>query len=175
MGAAVKDIMVFIFDEDTVMAVAGDHGIKFGTQGELTLGPMGRSADLALNVSSQGVGSTAAVAFTKGLFVGVSLEGAVVGARKSANEAFYKKKYTPLHILYEDEIELPAGSLMPEVYEKLNKLMDGTTHETTPEEEEKIEAARKEAERLGEIAAASSGVVKVDAKAEAEKEAAAAS
>lgn len=162
--------MVFIFDEETVMAIAG-RGIALGAQGELTLGPCGRAADLALNLSQEGVGSTAAIAFTKGLFAGVSLEGAMVGARNKVNQTFYKKPYTPLHILYEDNIELPGGTLMPDVYAKLNKLMKGDTHETSQEEDELVEAAREEAHRLGEAAAADdSDVIRVDAKAEAEKE-----
>lgn len=175
VGGAIKDIMVFIFDEETVMAIAG-RGIALGAQGELTLGPFGRAADLALNLSQEGVGTTAAVAFTKGLFAGVSLEGAMVGARNKVNQTFYKKPYTPLHILYEDNIELPEGTLMPDVYAKLNKLMEGGTHETSREEEELVEAAREEAHRLGEAAAADdSDVIRVDAKAEAEKETASSS
>lgn len=170
VGAAVKDIMVFIFDDSTVASIAGDAGLKFGGQGEVTLGPMGRSAELSLNLSNKGVGSTASVAFTKGLFGGISLEGAVVGPRSAVNATFYGKSFTPLQILYEDEVKLPENSLMPEVYAKLDKLMEGKTHEATPEEKAKVEAAREEAEKLGEEASKGEDVVKVDAKAEAEKE-----
>lgn len=64
---------------------------------------------------------------------------------------------------------------MPEIYKKLDLLMKGSTNEPTTEEQEKVEAARIEAEKLGEEASKADDVVLVDAKAEAEKEAAASS
>jgi hypothetical protein len=160
-----------LFDESTVSAVAGTTGFKFGGQAELTLGSFGRNAELAINASDQGVGATIAISFTKGVFGGISLAGAVVGPRSTVNKNFYKESYTPIQILYEDIIELPEGTLMPEVYDKLDKLMEGATVEPTPEELTKVEAALEEAERLGEEAAKEGDVVLVDAKAEAEKEA----
>ena len=134
-----------------------------------TLGTtFGRNADLSINASDQGVGATVAISFTKGVFGGISLTGAVVGPRSSVNKNFYKESYTPIQILYEDIVELPEGTLMPEVYDKLDKLMDGATVEPTPEELTKVEAALEEAERLGEEAAKEGDVVLVDAWAEAE-------
>lgn len=136
---------------------------------------MGRTADISINLSDTGVGATVAVAFSKGLFGGISIEGAAVGSRSAVNAHFYKKNLTPLQILYENDAELPEGSLMPEIYKKLDLLMKGSTNEPTTEEQEKVEAARIEAEKLGEEASKADDVVLVDAKAEAEKEAAASS
>lgn len=164
--------MIFLFDDATVSSVAGDAGIKFGGQGEITLGPLGRNAELALNLSNKGVGSSVSVSFSKGLFGGISIEGAVVGPRSAVNETFYGKTVSPLQILYEDSVTVPEGSLMPDIYAKLDKLMKGSTHTLSEEEAARIEAARVEAEQAGEEASKSDDVVKIDAKAEAEKEAA---
>ena len=151
--------------------MAGSTGFKFGGQAELTLGTLGRNAELTLNASDQGVGATIAISFTKGAFGGIALEGAIVGCRNSVNKAFYKQSYTPMQILYEDVIELPEGTLMPEVYDKLDKLMQGETVEPTVQEMTKIEAALDEATKLGEEAAKEEeDIVLVDAKAEAENE-----
>lgn len=171
VGASLKDVMIFLFDDATVTSIAGDAGIKFGGQGELTLGPAGRNAELALNLSNKGVGSSIAISFSKGLFGGISIEGAVVAPRSAVNEMFYGKTVAPLQILYEDVVKLPEGSLMPEIYAKLDKLMEGDNHEPTEEEKAKTEAARVEAENAGEEASKADDVVEIDAKAEAAKEA----
>jgi hypothetical protein len=162
--------MVFIFDRETVASISGDVGIKFGGQGELTLGPFGRDAELSLNLSNKGVGSTLAISFSKGLFGGISVEGAILAPRSAQNKLFYGKSATPMQILYDDYVELPPGTLMNQVYAKLDKLMQGETHEPSPEEAEKVEIARVEAEKLAEEAAKSEDVVKVDVKEEAAKE-----
>eukprot|EP00545_Synedropsis_sp_CCMP1620_P005565 CAMPEP_0119003008 /NCGR_PEP_ID=MMETSP1176-20130426/289_1 /TAXON_ID=265551 /ORGANISM="Synedropsis recta cf, Strain CCMP1620" /LENGTH=253 /DNA_ID=CAMNT_0006954561 /DNA_START=159 /DNA_END=920 /DNA_ORIENTATION=+ len=170
-GASLKDVMVFLFDDATVASIAGDAGIKFGAQGELTLGPAGRNADLSLNLSNKGVGSSVAISFSKGLFGGISIEGAVVGARSAVNETFYGKAVTPLQILYDDTVTIPEKSLMPEIYAKLNKLMEGDTHEPSTEEKEKTEELRVEAVKAGEEASKADDVIEIDAKSEAAKEA----
>jgi Las17-binding protein actin regulator len=156
--------------------MAGTTGFKLGGQAELTLGTLGRNADLSINASGQGVGATVAISFTKGAFGGIALEGAVIGSRTSVNKTFYKQSYTPIQILYEDTIKLPEGTLMPEVYAKLNKLMEGETVEPTHDELTKVEVALDEANKLGEEAAKDEpDIVLVDAKAEAAKEGASSS
>jgi lipid-binding SYLF domain-containing protein len=65
IGVSLKDIVLFLFDDLTVDTLAGDVGLKFGAQGELTVGPFGRAADISVNLSKNGgVGSTFALAHT---------------------------------------------------------------------------------------------------------------
>lgn len=173
VGASIKDIIVFIFDEGTVSAMAGDTGLKFGGQGELTGGPFGRTAELSLNASNTGLGATCSVAFTKGFFGGISLEGAVVGPRSAVNEQFYGASASPSQIVFEGVVTVPDGTLIKEVYEKLDKLIEGATHEPSEAELEKVESARLVAEEAGAEAQKSEEVVKVDAAEEAAKEASA--
>ena len=164
---------VFLFDEASVNAAAGTAGLKISGQAELTFGlnqAIGRNAELALNISNEGVGSTVAISFTKGVFAGISLKGALVGPRNRVNKDFYKNSYSPLQILFEDVVSLPEGSLMPEIYAKLDSLIAGVPVEPTPEELAKVESALTEAERLGEVASKAEDVVQIDAVVEAEKE-----
>ena len=130
---------------------------------------MGRNAQLAINASREGIVATVAVAFTKGIFAGISLAGGFAGPRHKVNKDYYKRPFTPLQILYDDEAQVPEGSLMNEIYEKLDKLMQGATLDPSEEELERMDAALEEADRLGEDAAMAEDVVLIDAKAEAEK------
>jgi hypothetical protein len=130
---------------------------------------MGRNAQLALNASREGVAATVAVAFTKGIFAGISLDGGFAGPRHRVNKDYYKRPITPLQILYEDEAQIPEGSLIYEVYDKLDKLMKGAILDPTDEDLARMDAALEEAERLDEDAAMADDVVLIDARVEAEK------
>jgi lipid-binding SYLF domain-containing protein len=66
--------------------------VKLGVQAELSLGPFGRAANIDLNLSSRGAGSTVSVAFSKGVFGALSVEeGGAVGARHATNYTFFSK------------------------------------------------------------------------------------
>jgi lipid-binding SYLF domain-containing protein len=149
VGASVKDLMVFLFDEQTVNALAGDMGIKLGAQAEVTVGPWERTVDATLNLSNGGVGTTVTVAYTKGFFGGLSIEGAALGTRKAVNEKVCNSSASPQHILFEDRVQVPAdNSLMPEVYRNLEMLAKGqTATESVPKTEDySIKEAQVETE-----------------------------
>jgi lipid-binding SYLF domain-containing protein len=177
IGASVKDIIIFIMDLSTLDSLLADKGLKMGGQGELTLGPFGRSYDAAMNVSGQGVGSTVSIAFTKGVFLGLSIEGSIIGARNVANTSFYGKEMTPREILFGESIVVPTNkvTLMNGVYAKLAQLAAGNTSEPDAAEEQHKSAAAAAAEQAAESIRSNpdADIVKVDAAAEAAKESAA--
>ena len=127
--------------------------------------------------TGRGVGVPISIAYTKGVFGGFNLEGAVLGARHAANKAFYDKTTAPREILVDKSVPVPADkvTMLPEVYEKLAKLSAGVQAEPTPAEEEKKSVAASAAEKASESVHAEAGadVVHVDASAEAAKEASA--
>eukprot|EP00542_Grammatophora_oceanica_P017174 CAMPEP_0194054074 /NCGR_PEP_ID=MMETSP0009_2-20130614/52341_1 /TAXON_ID=210454 /ORGANISM="Grammatophora oceanica, Strain CCMP 410" /LENGTH=279 /DNA_ID=CAMNT_0038702441 /DNA_START=9 /DNA_END=848 /DNA_ORIENTATION=- len=180
-GLSMKDVMVFILDQATMDSVSGDVGIKFGGQAEATAGPFGRSAQMGVEISNAGAGGTVSVAFSKGAFGGISIEGAVCAPRTAVNKKFYDDPdISAQKILFQEEsdVNLPSeDTLMPEIYKKLDLLAQGTTvAEPTEEEQEKVSAKFEEAEKKGEEVAANAeehDVVKVDVAVEAEKEASA--
>jgi len=133
-----KDVMVFIFDQHTLEAVAGDAGMKFGGQGELTLGPFGRTAEASMNLSNKGIGSTVSISFSKGFFAGISLEGAIMSPRTAVNQNYYGSAASPSQILWEDSVQVRPDSLMPEIYKKLDLLANGNTLVTPDEGEIKV-------------------------------------
>ena len=164
-GASHKDIFYFIFDDQTLEAIAGDVGVKMGGQVEITLGPFGRSAEVDLNLSNKGIGaSIAAVSFTSGLFAGVSVEGASLSPRSAVNETYYSSTATPHQIILEDAVQVPEGTLMPQIYEKLDKLLEGAIHEPTPEELAQVDKAFAVAQAAGEEVRQNDDVIEVNAK-----------
>lgn len=170
-GASQKDLFYFIFDDATLQAISGDVGFKIGGQVEITLGPFGRSAEVNLNLSNKGVGaSVVAVSFTSGLFAGVSVEGASLSPRPAVNETYYSSSATPYQIIYEDAVQVPEGTLMPQIYEKLDKLLEGEIHEPTPEELAQVDEALEVAQAAGEEARQNDDIVEVNSKVEVVKE-----
>jgi lipid-binding SYLF domain-containing protein len=172
VGGSVKDLFVFLMNDSTLASALADTGIKFGGQAEFALGPFGRSGKVDIGLSGGGVGGTVAIAFAKGAFIGLSVEGAVVGVRNAVNASFYGKEESPRNIVLSDAVSMPEGkvTLINDVYEKLAKLSEGKAEEPTEENEAKKSAAKSAVEQAAASAKDQPDVVKVDAAAEAAKE-----
>ena len=177
VGGAVKDLIIFIFDTNSMDGMLGETGLRIGGQANLTLGPFGRNYQGDIGISTKGALGTFSVAFSKGAFLGLSVEGAVVGIRDGVNDHFYGKVTTPRGII-NSEVSIPDGkaTLIDSVYEKLAKLAEGETHEPSEDETLASQVAAKVAQETSEQMAQAdpSGVMKIDAQQEAEREAGAA-
>ena len=156
LGASMKDIVYLIYDPETMKAMAGDMGIKLGTQVEASAGNWGRTAETSFNISNKGVGTNIALSYSKGLFGGISIEGAICNPRMAVNEKFYGKSVTPKAILMEKgAVSVPDDDgtphLLPEVYDKLKRLCSGESiYEVSDAETKKSESVREHAEKEGE-------------------------
>ena len=138
-GASYKHMIVFVQGSHGLEAITSETGLQVGGQAEATLGPFGRTLELDFNLSNRGAGSSHAIAFSKGAFLGVSAQGAVVGARLAANRKFYGVDVTPRQILLDDHaVSIPREwrPLMDEVYAKLIALTSQYEKEEEKEEEE---------------------------------------
>ena len=176
VGAAMKDIIVFIFDKNSLAAMSAESGLRMGGQLNLTVGPFGRNYEGAIGVSGSGGAATTSVAFSKGAFLSLSIEGAVLQVRHGANDQFYKKATSAAGILQLDDVEMPEDrpTLIQNVYDKLEKLSEGTTSVPTPEEIEEKEKAAESAQKASDEVAEKEkdSVVKISSiEEEAKKEA----
>lgn len=141
-GAQVADILVLIMDNSTLDTFAGTAEIKFGGAVTATAGPVGRELDLAVHAGDGGYGGALSYTFTKGVFGGAALEGAVMAGRPAENAAFYgipTKDASP-KIIIDGAVEVtpkdPAS--IQELHQKLEKLYnaevaDGSTTQKTTE------------------------------------------
>lgn len=171
VGVSASDLIVFIMDDITLDGMLTKHGAKIGSQFEATIGPFGRAGFADFELSKDGWGPTFTLAYSKGAFAGIALQGAAVGAREFVNNKFYSAAVSPRDIV-EGNVTVPAGktTMLQEVYDKLNKCLEGTTAEPTTEEEEKKKAAKDVAMKEHEDIQNSPEVVPVDAAHEAAKE-----
>jgi len=122
-GIARKDLVVFIMDKDTMSALTGAMSFNLGGQASLTFGESGREVDATLHASNRGVGATVAFSYSRGLMVGVSLEGSVVAPRTACNQQFYGRVLrasSPREILYEMQVPDSVKGL----HERLTKLAE---------------------------------------------------
>jgi lipid-binding SYLF domain-containing protein len=152
MGASMKNIVYLIYDSQTMKSFSGDVGVKVGTQVESSIGNWGRTAEATTMLTNKGVGVDICLSYSRGLFGGLSIEGALLMPRPKVNSKFYGKDVTPAEILFKKgSVTIPDGTLMPEVYAKLIALCDGhAAYELTEAEKKKAESIREAAEKEGE-------------------------
>jgi lipid-binding SYLF domain-containing protein len=84
-GAQVTDFVIVLNNDDAVRAFSRGGNVTLGADVSAVAGPVGRTAEGA-------VAPTAAVytySKSKGLFAGVSLEGAVIGTQRDSNFRYY--------------------------------------------------------------------------------------
>src|SRR5213595_928658 len=87
IGAQVTDFVIVLNNESAVRAFSKGGNVTLGADASVAAGPVGRTAEGA-------VAPTAAVytySKSKGLFAGVSLEGAVIGTQKDSNSRYYRR------------------------------------------------------------------------------------
>ena len=105
IGAEVTDFVIVLNNDAAVRAFSRGGNVTIGGDVSAAAGPVGRSAEAAVT-------PTAAIytySRSKGLFVGVSLEGAVIGTRKGANDKYYGRPVTAADILH-GRVVPPAGA-----------------------------------------------------------------
>ncbi len=105
IGAEVTDFVIVLNNEAAVRAFSKGGNITIGADVSAAAGPVGRAAEASVT-------PTAAIytySRSKGLFAGVSLEGAVIGTRKGANQDYYGRPATAYDILH-GRVAAPAGA-----------------------------------------------------------------
>ena len=97
LGVQATDL-VLVFTEREGFRGLLDGKVKLGADASVAAGPVGRDASASTDVLLKS--SVLAYSRSKGLFAGISLDGAVVSINDSANEKVYGKKLTAEDILY---------------------------------------------------------------------------
>lgn len=95
IGAQVTDFVIVLNNRDAVRAFSHGGNITIGADASAAAGPVGRDAQA-------GVTPTAALytySRSKGLFAGVSLEGAIIATQRDANRAYYGRRVSARAIL----------------------------------------------------------------------------
>lgn len=105
IGAEVTDFVFVLNNEEAVRAFSHGGNVKIGADASAAAGPVGRHAEAD-------VMPTAAIytySRSKGLFAGVSLQGAVIATQTDANRRYYGRAVTAAQIL-SGKVSPPAGA-----------------------------------------------------------------
>ena len=96
IGAEVTDFVIVLNDERAVRAFSKGGNVTLGADASVAAGPVGRAAEADVTPRA----AIYTYSRTKGLFIGASLEGAVIGTRKGANDHYYGRPVTAYDILH---------------------------------------------------------------------------
>ena len=105
IGAEVTDFVIVLNNDAAVRAFSKGGNVTLGADASVAAGPVGRAAEADVTPKA----AVYTYSKSKGLFVGVSLEGAVLGTRKGANDRYYGRPVTAYDILHA-RVAAPAGS-----------------------------------------------------------------
>jgi lipid-binding SYLF domain-containing protein len=95
IGAQVTDFVIVLNTRDTVRAFSHEGNITIGADASAAAGPVGRHAAAAVTP----VAALYTYSRSKGLFAGVSLEGAVIATQRDANREYYGRRVSARSIL----------------------------------------------------------------------------
>lgn len=120
LGCQVTDMVVPLHDSDVIrhFSDSGTHALV-GSEVSISLGPLGRSAEASLMASTQG-GLNSAISYShaRGLYGGVTLDGAIVKVRDDVNRKFYGKD-VEISDIFDGTIEKPTAG--GPLYDKLDE------------------------------------------------------
>ncbi|KAL6232381.1 hypothetical protein BDW75DRAFT_243021 [Aspergillus navahoensis] len=107
-GFELTDFVFILNDTDSVFTFSKLGSLTVSGNFSIAFGPLGRNAEIAGGLSTNGGGKMMSFAKTKGLFGGVSIESGVLVERRWANRRFYGRKVTAGEIL-EGNVDVPEG------------------------------------------------------------------
>ena len=105
IGAQVTDFVIVLNSERAVRAFSKGGNVTLGADASVAAGPVGRAAEADVTPRA----AIYTYSKSKGLFIGASLEGAVIGTRNGANERYYGHPVNPSDILH-GRVPAPAGA-----------------------------------------------------------------
>ncbi|GMI43557.1 hypothetical protein TeGR_g6593 [Tetraparma gracilis] len=127
IGGDITSYLIILNSDSALKSFSGQAQLSVGAELDVAVGPVGRSAK---GNAAAGGGEFLAPAYSyshsKGLFVGISLEGAVITARNDVNARFYGRPIDARTLL-SGGVERPraAGILYDALGEALSVQIDG--------------------------------------------------
>ncbi|MCX8111259.1 MAG: lipid-binding SYLF domain-containing protein [Syntrophorhabdaceae bacterium] len=110
IGGEAAEVIMLIMSDRGVSAMLS-NSVKLGADVGIAMGPVGVGIDASTaNVSADIV----TFSMSKGLYGGISLEGAFIKTRNGWNKAYYGKEVTPTDILIKGNVKNPHASTLIE-------------------------------------------------------------
>ncbi len=107
IGGKGTDVVFLVMNPEGAKKLVQDS-VKLGAEASVAAGPVGRSAEGATDVQLHA--QILSYSRARGLFAGVSLDGAVVKQDKGDNEKLYGRKVSAREILIDGEVAVPPAA-----------------------------------------------------------------
>ncbi len=107
IGGKSTDVVFIVMDPDGARKLVQDS-VKLGAELSVAAGPVGRSAEGATDVQMHA--EILSYSRSRGLFAGVSLDGAIVKQDWDDNQHVYGRKVSAKDILFGGEVQVPADA-----------------------------------------------------------------
>jgi SH3 domain-containing YSC84-like protein 1 len=107
IGGKATDVVFIVMNPDGAKKLVQDS-VKLGAEASVAAGPVGRSAEGATDVQLHA--QILSYSRTRGLFAGLSLDGAVVKQDKGDNRILYGREISARDILIKGEVAPPASA-----------------------------------------------------------------
>jgi lipid-binding SYLF domain-containing protein len=101
IGVEKAEVVLFFMNDRGARSLV-ESKFTLGGKGSVAAGPVGRTAEAATDIKLNA--EIYSYARTKGLFAGLSLEGAKLGPDKDATNRFYGKPVEPMAVLFEHKV-----------------------------------------------------------------------
>lgn len=147
-GVQSADVILVIFGKDTLNSFLMDNKVKLGGDMAIVAGPVGAQLSAATDLMLKG--GIYSYSRSRGLFAGISLEGAGVSMNHALNKAYYGNVWKP------EEILNATNLLVPESGDKLVRALEAAsvkgdqykaTAEANKEKNKEIDRHMEELER----------------------------
>jgi SH3 domain-containing YSC84-like protein 1 len=117
IGVQITDLILVVIGQNTMDSFLKSN-FKLGADAAIAAGPVGAQATAATDLFLKG--GIYSYSRAKGLFAGVSLEGAGLGTEYDLNRAYYQTTSNPKDILY-GQVETPESG--KKLFEALNRFI----------------------------------------------------
>lgn len=104
IGGQATDIVLLFMDKKSVDALLSGK-VKLGADASVAAGPVGRSASAATDIQFKG--GILSYSRSRGLFIGIKLEGAVLAQHWDGNKELYGREVSAEDILLKNEVSMP--------------------------------------------------------------------
>ena len=108
IGGKATDVVFVVMNPEGARKLVQDS-VKLGAEASVTAGPVGRSAEGATDAQLHA--EILSYSRTRGLFAGLSLDGAVVKQDKDDNQKLYGREVSAKEILIEGTVATPESAL----------------------------------------------------------------
>ena len=116
IGVQAVDLVLLVMNRDGVKDLL-DNEFKLGANASVAAGPVGRQGEASTDASLSA--QILAYSRAKGLFAGLSLEGASLRSDRDANEKFYSQSISKDEMVRGVSVTTPGGSMWAATLERL--------------------------------------------------------